>query len=94
MRKWLVIYDIRDARRLQKVARVMKDYGQRVQKSVFEVEAGFATIERMRGRVLAIMDDERDYVVYFNICESDWQKKEKYGPQKFDEEPPRSYYIY
>ena len=32
----LVIYDITDDRRLRKIARVLRNYGQRVQKSAFE----------------------------------------------------------
>ena len=34
----LVIYDITEPRRLNKVAKVIKDYGIRVQKSIFEVD--------------------------------------------------------
>ena len=34
----IVAYDIADPRRLIRVAKIMKDYGLRVQKSVFEVE--------------------------------------------------------
>lgn len=33
---FLVVYDIRDARRLAKAAKILKRYGRRIQKSVFE----------------------------------------------------------
>jgi len=93
MQKWLVIYDIRDTKRLHRVAKIMEDYGQRVQKSVFEVEASERVIRRMRDRVKEVMHLEQDYVVYFSICEADWQKREKYGPGKY-EDPPAPYHIY
>ncbi|HQM85027.1 MAG TPA: CRISPR-associated endonuclease Cas2, partial [bacterium] len=33
----LILYDIRDPKRLLRVAKIMENYGYRVQKSVFEV---------------------------------------------------------
>ena len=36
--RYLVCYDIRDERRLKRVGKMMKDYGTRVQYSVFEVD--------------------------------------------------------
>ena len=32
----IVAYDIADPKRLQRIAKIMKDYGLRVQKSIFE----------------------------------------------------------
>ena len=94
MNKWLIIYDISNPKRLQRVARKMKSYATRVQKSVFEMEAPQKTLDKLRNEILKIIDDEKDYVVYFSICEPDWQKRVKYGPQKFEEEEEKPYYIY
>jgi len=94
MKKWLIIYDIRDPKRLQKTAKVMTGYATRVQKSVFELEANEALVRRLQREIRRVMNADEDYVVYFNICEADWQKREKYGPQKFEEEPQKPYYIY
>jgi len=90
---YLVIYDISNNRRLQKVAKKMEDYGYRVQKSVFEIEVTEFIIKKMRYEVASIMDMEKDSIVIFDICEEDWQKREKYGPKKFDEERDSSFYI-
>ena len=90
---YLVIYDISNNKRLQKVAKKMEDYGKRVQKSVFEVNDPEFIIKKMRYEVACIMDMEMDSLVIFDICETDWQKREKYGPKKFDDEPDKDFYI-
>ena len=78
MRKWLIIYDICDAKRLQVVAKVLEGYGIRVQKSVFELEASRKVIRKLKGKFNTIIEDE-DYIIIFPLCERDWQKREKYG---------------
>ncbi len=92
MKHWLVIYDIRDPKRLSRVAKVMVSFGVRVQKSVFEVEANDKVVEYLREKIKEIIEPE-DFVVYFDICVKDWQKKMKYGPEKFEENDEKSYYI-
>ncbi len=94
MKKWLIIYDIRKPKRLQKIAKLMAGYATRVQKSVFELEAPERVIREIRNKALQIMDEEKDFVVYFNICEKDWQKRIKYGPQKYEEQEEKPYHIY
>ncbi|HOV38145.1 MAG TPA: CRISPR-associated endonuclease Cas2 [Spirochaetales bacterium] len=93
MNHWLAIYDIRDERRLHKVAKTMGSYGVRVQKSVFEVIASRKVVDRLRNEVAGILDVNEDYVVYFELCERDWQKREKYGPGKYSEEDIRPFQI-
>lgn len=69
--KVLVIYDVgvtdpQGPRRLRRVARVCADYGQRVQKSVFECALGPPEWVTFRARLLAEMDPARDSVrIYF-----------------------------
>jgi CRISPR-associated protein Cas2 len=94
MKKWLIIYDICDPRRLHKVAKYMTGYATRVQKSVFEMEAPDHVVRKMRFDVLRLMDEEKDFVVYFNICEADWQKRVKYGPELYEVEEEKPFYIY
>ena len=93
MKKWLIIYDIRDERRLPKVAKVLSEYGVRVQKSVFEFEGNDRSIKRIRHRVKNAIKEDEDFVVYFNICESDWQKRVKYGPAVNEEVEEKDFYI-
>lgn len=64
----IVAYDIANPRRLSKIARVMKDYGFRVQKSIFEVEVDEAAFREMRRRTEAVMSLAEDGVKYFSLC--------------------------
>lgn len=65
----IVAYDIADPRRLNRIARIMKDYGRRVQKSIFEVEASAAIFREMKNRAERVMEQEEDGVKYFPLCE-------------------------
>lgn len=76
---WLIVYDIRDTKRLAKVAKCMESYAYRVQKSVFETTATDKTIEQLKFCVEKLMDTETDFILFFEVCERDWQKKEIYG---------------
>lgn len=65
----IVAYDIADGRRLNRIAKVMKDFGVRVQKSIFEVEVSPAGFAEMRRRVEANLDHAEDGVKYFPLCD-------------------------
>jgi len=64
----LITYDIANPKRLYRVARVMKDYGLRVQHSVFEAELSSGQFREMRARTEAEMDLQEDGVKYFPLC--------------------------
>lgn len=75
---WLVVYDIRDASRLRKIAKLLESFGIRVQKSIFELSCSENDINNLKFHAKSILKDE-DYMIFFSICEKDWQKKEIYG---------------
>jgi len=64
----LVTYDIADSRRLNRVAKIMKDYGLRVQKSVFEVDVTHKEFSHLRKRTEKELDPKEDGVKYFPLC--------------------------
>ncbi len=76
---WIILYDIRDSKRLLKVSKIVQSYGWRVQKSVFESDADESTIEVLKKRLLDVIDESTDFVLFFYVCEKDWQKQEMYG---------------
>jgi CRISPR-associated protein Cas2 len=76
---WLIVYDIRNTKRLRKVEKCMESYAWRVQKSVFETSAGDETINTLKWRLEQIIETKEDFVLFFNICKKDWQKQEKFG---------------
>ncbi|MBP3956887.1 CRISPR-associated endonuclease Cas2 [Gemmata sp. G18] len=68
--KVLVVYDVSTSdsngpRRLRRVAQACQDFGQRVQKSVFECSVGETEWVRLRTRLLAEMDERRDSVRFY-----------------------------
>ena len=78
MKTWLVIYDIRNEKRLRRIAKIMERYGERVQKSVFETYCEEATIERMRKEARAVLDKD-DSLIILPLCAKCWQQKRQYG---------------
>lgn len=68
----LVAYDVNTEskagrRRLRKVATACKDYGQRVQYSVFECSVSEAQMESLRERLLGILDEDEDNLRIYRL---------------------------
>lgn len=90
----LVSYDVatRDTegqRRLRHVAKVCKDYGQRVQYSVFECIVDPAQWIRFRNRLETVIDPSEDSLRFYFLG-SNWQKRVEHVGAKpaFDQEGP------
>ena len=85
----LVTYDIADtesragARRLRKVAIVCKDFGQRVQFSVFECEINEMQFEMLRSRLLKVVDLKVDSVRFYKLMGGRERSVEAYGVDKY-----------
>lgn len=62
-------YDISDPKRLARVARAMKDYGERVLKSVFECNLDEKRFEDMKAKVDEIIEPIEDSVRYYTLCD-------------------------
>ena len=65
--------------RLRKVAKTCEDYGQRVQKSVFECTVGDATYHRLKSRLLAIIDPDEDSIRFYKLPGRRERLVEEYG---------------
>ena len=75
----LVTYDVSTmdaggARRLRRVAKACRDYGQRVQFSVFEIDVDPAQWTTLKARLEAIIDPATDSLRYYNLG-SDWKRR-------------------
>jgi len=66
----LVTYDIRNDRRRTRIADELKNYGVRVQYSVFECLPDDKRDAQMRRRVLKLLDEAEDSVRYYRLCEN------------------------
>jgi len=70
----LVTYDVSTEssagrRRLRRVAKVCQDYGQRVQKSVFECKVDKTTYELLEHRLLDEIDRQEDNLRLYRLSE-------------------------
>lgn len=80
-------YDISDSKRLAKVARVMKNYGERVLKSVFECNLDKKTFEDIKAKVDEIIEPIEDSVRYYTLCEKCIKEVEHSGKgERFQED--------
>ena len=90
----LITYDVAvndegGARRLRRVARACKDWGQRVQFSVFECIVDPAQWALLKERLLREMDEKKDSLRFYFLG-SNWERRvEHVGVQKsLDQEGP------
>lgn len=76
-------------RRLRRVAKVCKDYGQRVQLSVFECELDPAQWTSLRQKLIAEIDPEEDSLRFYFLG-SNWRRRiEQIGAKKsYDPDGP------
>lgn len=77
--RYLVVYDIRDPKRLYKIAKIAQDYGLRVQKSVFEAEMTPDGLQSMKQRMKTVIEPEEDGVKIFRLCQSCTAKRTGLG---------------
>lgn len=75
----LVTYDVQTSdaggvRRLRQVAKTCRDFGQRVQYSVFEIDVDPVQWTFLRTRLEKIIDPERDSLRYYYLG-SNWRRR-------------------
>lgn len=75
----LVSYDVSTSsasgeRRLRRLAKACRDYGQRVQYSVFEIEVDYAQWTFLKNRLCELIDPEQDNLRFYYLGRN-WQKK-------------------
>ena len=83
----VVAYDVSTVeaagrRRLARVARACKDYGVRVQKSVFECQVGQVEWARLRDRLLSEYKADEDSLRFYYLDETAVQRTEHHGIAK------------
>ena len=65
--------------RLRRVAKTCEDYGQRVQKSVFECTLTDKTYEGMKRRLLKVVGESEDSIRFYKLPEGRDRHVEEYG---------------
>ena len=80
----LICYDVSTVtpegrQRLRRVARLCKDYGQRVQQSVFECDVGESQWATLRPALLATLDSGQDSLRFYRLGEDPSARAEHHG---------------
>lgn len=84
----LVTYDVstqspEGERRLRQVARICQGFGQRVQDSVFECSIGEVDLERLRARLLKVIDVKQDSLRIYRLPSRREGNIEVYGLDQY-----------
>ena len=83
----VVSYDIPDDRRRLRLSKTLKDFGERVQWSVFECHLDVRQLERLRRRVLGLIEAKGDNVRIYRLCASCEAGLETLGRAERTEDP-------
>lgn len=80
----LITYDVstqtsEGKTRLRKVAKICKNYGQRVQNSVFECVVDSLTLQKIKSEINKVINKETDSIRYYNLGKNGIDKVEHIG---------------
>lgn len=90
----VVTYDVKTEtregrKRLNRIAKICCDYGQRVQNSVFECDLDAAQLVKVRAKLLEILNEEEDSLRIYHLGNHYEKKIEHFGCKAvFDPEEP------
>jgi CRISPR-associated protein Cas2 len=74
----VVAYDVRDRRRLRRVAKMMEQYGSRVQRSVFECRLGKERMLCLFADIKRVINRRQDKVTVITLCQSCVHRSERF----------------
>ena len=88
----LICYDVSTEtaggrRRLRKVAQACQDFGQRVQKSVFEAEIDETELTRLRKQMSWVKLDSDDSIRLYRLCEGCVKTVQIWGAGEVTKDP-------
>jgi CRISPR-associated protein Cas2 len=83
----VVSYDVPSDRRRAKLAHALKDFGRRVQLSVFECLLEEDQVQRMKARIERLTKPEEDSVRIYRLCGGCAPKVEVVGLGVLSEDP-------
>jgi CRISPR-associated protein Cas2 len=83
----LITYDVSTEtsagrRRLRRVAKTCLNYGQRVQKSVFECQVNTMEMAKLKDQLLQEIDDVQDSLRIYRIIEPLEKNREEFGKDR------------
>ena len=79
MKDYLAVYDIADPKRLRRIAKLMKRYGVRVQKSVFECRLAHSDYQRLCREARQELDPDADGIRIYPLYARAREKQTLFG---------------
>jgi len=93
MKKWFLIsYDVRNEKRLRKVAQIMEGHGQRIQYSVFRAHLSDRGLERLRWELGKVMDS-KDGLLIMELCDACVRKIRKRNSEEVWPDEPEKWIV-
>lgn len=77
--RYVIAYDITDDKRRKKVHETLKSYGAWKEYSVFEVRLDDTTMLNLENKIKDIIDNDKDKVRIYPLCERCEKKIEDWG---------------
>lgn len=62
-------YDISDDKRLRRTAKVLEQFGIRVQKSFFQCEMEKQRMQELKDKIRKVINERKDYFFIYPLCE-------------------------
>ena len=87
----IISYDIEKDRTRTRLAKTLKNFGPRVQKSVFEADVKPPELKRLRQHLAKVKLGEHDSIRLYEVCEGCKKKVQIWGVGEVTEDKP--YYI-
>ena len=88
----MVSYDVSSDRRRTRLAHTLKDFGQRVQYSVFECRLEAEALENLRRKIEKLIDPLEDSVRLYQLCLECDRKVEIQGMGKVTEDRTSTFF--
>ncbi len=76
---YIFCYDIAHPKRLNKIAKILEDFGIRIQKSIFQCEMRKDAMEQLERRIAAIVNKRKDSFFIYPLCEDCGRRSLKDG---------------
>ena len=89
----LTSYDIPSDRRRAKVAKILLDYGERVQYSVFECNLTLKQLQRLLTELQEVVSEEEDSIRVYRLCADCVEEIKVLGHAQPPTEDPEVYIV-
>ena len=78
---YIIVYDV-NVDRVQKMLKLMREYVNHVQNSVFEGELTDAQLAELKDKSRDLMDEDKDSIIIYRVGSKRWSSREVLGIEK------------